>query len=78
MTVHRCDGSDPEMISRYGEPRCPCGATTDDEVQSCWWPHGVLPKVRDVEDAVPDLPSCYRVPAGLIMHGPGCACGNAA
>ena len=75
MTWRRCDGSDLGTVSRYGERPCSCGETFDDGQISAWWPH--LPVVtktgRRVEDAVPDLPACYRAPAGVV-HGPGCAC----
>jgi hypothetical protein len=70
----RCDGSDPALISRYGEPCCPCGATFDDRVVSRWWPHAELVEVRDTVDVVPDLPACYRAAIGVMVHGPGCAC----
>jgi hypothetical protein len=72
--MRRCDGSDPALISRYGEPCCPCGATFDDRVHSRWWPHAELAEFRDTVDVVPDLPACYRAPIGIMVHGPGCAC----
>lgn len=74
MTRRRCDGSDPDLISRYGEPCCPCGASFDDSLVSRWWPHAELDEVRGVDDVVPDLPACFTVPARGRVHGPGCAC----
>jgi hypothetical protein len=69
-----CNGSDPALISRYGDPCCPCGASFDDNLASRYWPHAELATPRDVTDVVPDLPACYTAPIGVRVHGPGCVC----
>jgi hypothetical protein len=62
-------------VSRYGERPCSCGEYFDDAEISTWWPHlPLMTRGREVEDAVPDLPACYRAPIGLMVHGPGCTC----